>query len=320
MQKKHFLLVVISLALLSTIVFVGRSNLKRMVLDPMMGSQGYSGVMGGMGGDYMGDGYMGYSDPGSYPAMTPMLETKQMAIEPMMDSMLPYYYGDDALDVTDRSYEKSAYHSVVVSDVSKYMRGLKEYFASIDAVVLNTSVSSFNKYESSYLYVKVPVAQFDEATNRVTQDVKKIMDESVSAYDITGQVVNTSDALVALQEQKALKEAQIKDAKTEVEKTKIQIEVDRLTRQIAAAQKNQEATQTRTQYASISITAASNEKYFNPGSTGDFGYELERAWESLKSFVKVLLVFGIWMVVYSVIWAPVVWLVSKVMAKFKKQD
>ena len=40
--------------------------------------------------------------------------------------------------------------------------------------------------------------------------------------------------------EKALKEAQLKDAKTEVEKTRIQIDIDRLTRQIASAEKVQE--------------------------------------------------------------------------------
>ncbi len=316
MQKKHFLLVVVSLALLSTVWFVAKGNMGYGLMGSLMGGRMYptepmmdqvfieDGVGGGMGG-----------------VVENAVVSEKMALPSAgvtMEMMPPYYYGDDALYAEERYYEKSSYHSVVVNDVSKYMRGLKEYFSSINAVVLNSSMNSGDKYESASLYVKVPVDKFDEATGRITEEVKKVIDESVNASDITGQVVNTQENVTVLKEQKALKEAQLKDAKTEVEKTRIQIDIDRLTRQIASAEKVQENVETRTEYASISVTAASSEKYFNPGSTGDFGYELERAWESLKSFVKVLAVFGIWVVVYSVVWAPVVWIVGKVVRRFKK--
>ena len=310
MQKKHFLLVVVSLALLSTVFFVGRSNGGFNLLSQMMGRDD---MMDGFGGGY------GITEPmmAEAPVMEPKLAVDSTGMDIMRDSY-PQYYGDDALYMEERSYEKFSYHSVVVSDVSKYMRGLKEYFSSLDGVILNSTVNSSSKYESASLYVKVPVEKFDEATARVTEEVKKVMDESINASDITGQVVNTDENLTYLQEQKTLKEATLKDAQTEVAKAKIQIEIDRLARQITAAQKAKESVVSRTQFASLNITAAGNEKFFNPGATGDFGYELERAWESLKSFIKVLLVFGIWIVVYSIVWAPVVWIINKVAQKFRK--
>ncbi|GIK84272.1 MAG: hypothetical protein BroJett025_08940 [Patescibacteria group bacterium] len=320
MQKKHFLLVVVSLALLTTVFFVGRSNMGYNLLSQMMGRD-Y--MMDGVGGGYAVPEPMMYGGVTATPVMETKLAVDSVGIDSGMmvqpvEIMPPYYYGDDVLYMEERSYEKSSYHSVVVSDVTKYMRGLKEYFSSINGVILSSSVNSSSKYESASLYVKVPVEKFDEATTRVTEDVKKVIDESLNASDITGQVVNTEETVTYLQEQKTLKEAQLKDAKTEAAKAKIQIEIDRLTRQIEAAQKAQESVTTRTKYASLSVTAASNEKYFNPGTTGDFEYELQRAWESLKSFLKVLGVFGIWVAVYSVVWAPVVWIVSKIVNKFRK--
>lgn len=271
-------------------------------------------------GDMMEDSFIGYDDSVVTDKVMALPETGggRMIAEPMIGIMPPYYGGDNALDVEERSYEKSSYHSVVVKDVSKYMRGMKEYFSSIDGVVLNSSMNAGDKYESASLYVKVPVEKFDEATGRVTEDVKKIIDESVNAHDITGQVVRTDDNLVSLKEQKALKEAQLVDAKTELEKARIKIDIERLERQITSAEKAQQNIETRTEYASMSLTAASSEKYYNPGVSGDFEYEFQRAWESLKSFAKVLGVFGIWMVVYAIVWAPIVWIVNKVVKKFKK--
>jgi len=315
MQKKYFLLVVVSLALLSTVWFVARGNMKYGLMGSMMGQDYmYSDVI--MDDQFIARDEMGIGSESVVANKMPMPITGEM--DSMIGIMPPYYYGGDALDVTERSYEKSSYHSVVVKDVSTYMRGIKEYFASIDGVVLNSSLNSSDKYESASLYVKVPVEKFDEATGRVTEDVKKVIDESVNASDITGQVVRADDNLISLKEQKTLKEAQLKDAKTEVDKARIQIEVDRLARQIENAQKAQENVETRTQYASMSLTAASSEKYYNPGVSGDFEYEFQRAWESLKSFSRILAVFGIWMVVYAIVWAPIVWLVSKLVKKFKK--
>jgi hypothetical protein len=298
MQKKYFLIFVVILAFLSTVLFISRNNSMFRMMDGFLGS------------DYMMDD-IGVGGGIVSEQIEPMGYAPDIGI-------MPPYYGDDALYATERFYEKSSYHSVVVSNVDTYIRGLKEYFASIDAIILNSSMSSYDKYDSASLFVKVPVDSFDEATIRISQDVKKVVDESISSSDITGQVVNTQDTVIALQEQKALKEAQLKDATTEVEKSRIQIEINRLDRQIEAAQKAQENVESRTLYASMSVTAASSEKYFNPGTVGDFDYEFQRAWESLKSFIKVLLVFGIWLAVYSIIWAPIIWLVGKIVKKFRK--
>jgi len=68
----------------------------------------------------------------------------------------------------------------------------------------------------------------------------------------------------------------------------------------------------------MSLTAASSEKYYNPGVSGDFEYEFQRAWELLKSFSRIIAVFRIWMVVYAIVWSQIVWLVSKLVKKFKK--
>lgn len=243
--------------------------------------------------------------------------TSKIAIEPSI-GIMPPYYGDDALDVQERSYEKSSYHSVVVDDVPLYLRGMKEYFASIDGIILNSSMGSSDKYDSGSLYVRVPVDKFDEATTRVTEDVEKVVDESISAYDVTGQVVNTQENLQYLRDQRSLKEAELSEAQTEVEKRRIQIEIDRLDRQIRNAEQAQENVESRVEYASLSVTAASSERYFNPDATGDIRYEFERAWESLKSFFKVALLFGVWVLVYSVVWLPIVWIGNWIVKRVRK--
>jgi hypothetical protein len=255
--------------------------------------------------------------------MMPLFDGDRSEIAMIEDEMRggfipPYYGGDDALDVEDRVYQRSSYHSVVVDDVAVYLRGVKEYILSIDGKVLNSDMSVSDKYESGSLYVKVPVEKFDEATGRIVENIDKVISENINSSDVTGQLVNINDNLQSLKDAKSLKEASIKDAKTEVEKRQYQIEIERLERQIVAAEKATDRVEQKVEYASVSVSAADSERYFNPGSSSDMGYELERAWESLKRSIRVIAYFGVWVLVYSVIWLPVVWVGKKVAGKFEK--
>ncbi len=257
-----------------------------------------------------------YDDSESLIAKTSMME------EPMMypGGFLPPYYGDDALYVEDRVYQKSSYHSVVVDDVPAYLRGIREYVLSVGGKVLNSGVSSGagyqNGYDSGSLYMKVPVAKFDEATARVTENVKKVFSENIDSSDVTGQLVNTTDNLQYLKDEKSLKEAALLDAQTEVEKRRYKIEIERLDRQIADAEKGLESVEQTIEYSSITVQAADSERYYNPEARLSIYEEFLRAWESLKELLKVAGYFGIWVLVYSVVWFPIVWIIKKIFRKF----
>ncbi|MCB9813295.1 MAG: DUF4349 domain-containing protein [Pseudomonadales bacterium] len=273
------------------------------------------------------DAYMQYPSP-DFPVsdefpVEPMPEP--MLIDKMNDSIttgsMPIpYFADDYLYLNDRVYQKSSYHSVVVNDVPSYLRGMKEYFLSIDGKVLNSSISSNGDYNSGDLYVKVPVAKFEEATSRVTENVDKVVNENIDASDITGRLVGTTETVQALLDQKSLKEAALLDAKTEVEKRRFQIEIDRLTKQITAAEKSLDQVEQQVEYSSISITAADSERYFNPSARPTIKEEILRAWTSLKELLRVVGYFGIWVLVYSITWIPLVWVASKTVSKLKNNQ
>ncbi|MBD3279881.1 MAG: DUF4349 domain-containing protein [Candidatus Pacebacteria bacterium] len=226
---------------------------------------------------------------------------------------------DDALATDDRVYQKTAYHEVVVNDVGQYTQQLKGYFLSIDGRVLSSSMNSGDKYQSSYLMVKVPEAKFTEATNRVTNDVDKVVSENISAYDRTGQYVNTQDKLANLQEQKIEKELELTQAQTELAKKQIQLEIDRLERQITQAQQRLENVTEDVTYATLQITAANNQRYFGRQSgQPTLREELTDAWESMSTVLYFLARLGIWIGIYAIIWLPAVLIVKWVVKKFKK--
>ncbi|MGD9128943.1 MAG: DUF4349 domain-containing protein [Candidatus Woesebacteria bacterium] len=254
------------------------------------------------------------------------VETLERKISPsdIETAGTPYYpsYPDDALEVDERLYEKSSSHNLVADDVSSYIRQIKEYFLSIDGRILSTETSSNEKYQYGHIYAKIPVEKFDEATTRVANEAKKVISENITAQDRTGQLVNKNEAIEKLENQKALKEIELEEAKTESQRKKIQLEIDRLERQIEAAKKSLESTETRISYASVVLTVADSEAFFNPRTYRPSLLEsLRNAWDSASSILYLVAQVAIWVLVYAVIWLPIVlvlkWLGRRLMGKKK---
>ncbi len=241
--------------------------------------------------------------------------TSRKTLPPVM----PPIGGGDALDVEDRVYEKSSYHQVVVNDVSDYMRQIKEYILSVDGRVLTSNMSTSDKYHYGYITAKVPVEKFEEAAGRVTDKVDKIVSENVNAQDRTGQMVSSTTNLEKLEDQKLEKEIELTEAKTEAAKARIKLEISRLERQIETAKKKVSKVEAKIEYASVQVVAADSEKYFNPRmvTEPDLWEEIQDAWKSVSRVLVVVAKLAIWMVVYGVVWLPVVLLVQWVKGRKK---
>lgn len=227
-------------------------------------------------------------------------------------------YNNNALEVDNRVYEKRAYHYVLVKDVASYLNQIKEYALSIDGRVLASNVSSSQNYDSGYLTIKVPVAKFEEAASRVTNEVKKVLQEQITAYDTTGALVGRNEQLAKLQDQKIQKEIELDEAKTELEKRRIQLAIDRLIKQIEQVEKQVKNQEVKIEYATLEISATNQESYYHGGSPNPW-QELQRAWRSMKGVLMGLLAIGAWVAVYSLIWLPIVLIVKWIVKKVKKK-
>lgn len=274
-----------------------------------------------LGGVYMDRTVPGIGVSSSQPAREPMMMEQGMdkmgtSIAPMPPTYYPY--PGDALNVADRSIQKYAYHSVVVNNVDEYMKNIKEYFQSIGGTVL-----SYNQGTSQYDYlygnltVKVPQEKFDEAVNRVTQDVKKVITASVDVQDITGEVVAVNTTLQDLQDRKAEQEISLAEAANETERRRIQLEIDRLNRQIEQYEQSQQNQEERINYGTLNISVANREYNFNGGGPRPLLEVVQEAWRSLKSTGFGILYFLIWVVVYAAIWIPVVLLARWIWGKVR---
>lgn len=242
-------------------------------------------------------------------------ENEKMMIAPDYP-MPPMGGGDDAMMIKERAIEYNSYHSVIVEDVASYTKNLKEFITSKDGQVLSASQGKSDRYNYANIYAKVPVAAFEQTTQKITENTQKIINESVNTADRTGEVVNNLEQTETLKAEITVKEAQLKEATVQSEKTRIQNEITALQRRVAMFEQQGENIQQQVEYATVQVTVANNERYFDPRAQGTFLEELKEALRSLKDTFYGLVVIAIWTAVYSVVLIPLFlvcrWLVNKV--------
>lgn len=226
-------------------------------------------------------------------------------------SLPPYYYGDDALDVENRVYEKYAYQSAVVDNVDAYTKQLEEYVLSIDGRVLSSSISQQREFQVGYIMAKVPEPKFQESVNRIAEGVKKVVSKDINSQDITGSYTNTQEQIQRIQDQIAEAQIRLEEAETDAERRRIELEIQRLERSLQSAQNQADSVEQRVTYATIQVSVADSERYFNPDVRPSLWEQFKSAWRSLADIGYLLGFIAIWTVVYAIIWVPV-FLVGKV--------
>lgn len=260
----------------------------------------------------------------------------EMMVEDRMavTSMPMPYYGDDALDVEYRMYDRSASYDVIVDDVQQYLRSVREYVLSVDGVVLNDSYNKGDDWTAGSLYAKVPVEKFTEASDRVVDGVKEIYSSSSNSQDVTGSHVSATDRLQETRDMLAQTQAQLESTRALLDKAEegstvwrqyrsevLQLEnrVASYERTIKQYEENVDSIEAQVSYATIMVSAADSARYYNPRAAVSLWDHLELALESLGESGYKIASFFIWVVVYSVIWAPVLGLYLWLKGKGKKK-
>lgn len=319
MNNKKVAFVVLSFAIVAALLTMYRRTqmesgcIAGEYCDQVVTSESAPGLMGigampMMGGVKEAEPMMGRETVSITRSMKPGMESDLMYT-------MPYPGGDDALDVSERVYDRSAYQGVVVSNVTEFVKQVKEQILSVNGKVLSSSQSTDDDMQSAYIMAKVPAEKFDDITGMISAKAKKVMNESINSTDVTGQQVSLSEKMTELQEQKAKKATELAAARTEADKQRIQAELDRIDKQAVQLQKAQERFTEEVQYATISLTVANTERYFNPEADENISGEIRRAWKSLGGTGKIIAHFMVWVIVYAVIWLPIVmgarWLMRK---------
>lgn len=295
MKKKYLLGLVAVFVLAGVSIFITRSaDLRLPVVAP----------------EFRGNGGM-MEDSVSVGAEPMGLMEKRMPVDTQYSEPISPYFGGDALTVDQRQYETYASYSVVVKNVANYLNQLRDSYLAMEGRVLNLSINTTGKYQNGYLSAKVPVSSFDVATQQATAGIEKVVNQSQNTTDVTGIAVNLDEQIQQLETQRSQREVDLLEAKTDVEKKRIQLDINRLQNQIESLKKQKETQQTQVQYATITVSAASSEKVFNPSTRPDLWETLTLAFDSVVNNLYTVAQFFIWAAVYAIVLLPAIWLISR---------
>jgi hypothetical protein len=252
-------------------------------------------------------------------------EAKRVPAEATMDMVMPSspamimprpYYGD-SLSVENRVYMNTAYQGLLVSNMSEYLRQAKDYIQSNGGKVIHISQYTTDGMQYAYIDARLPAEKFDEATSLFASRAKKVMNQSLDNQDVTGQKKSMDDELLKLEEKKAAKATELSAATTELQRTRIQNEIDQINEQIEFTKTSQASFTENIKYSTVNLTISDSERYFNPEMSGGYEQQFKKAVYSLKATAKVLAIFFIWVAVYSIIWLPIVLFVRWVWRKLQ---
>ncbi len=261
----------------------------------------------------------GRSADNNYPTEAGLAEPMMLDRGAGSSYIYPPYYGDDALDVAERMYVYSSSYDVVVNNVPEYLNQLRDYILSVDGRVISYHVGKYDRTQSGYLQARVPTAVFDETKNRVTNGVKDVVRENVDSYDATGQVVGSAERVASLEGQLEERLAQLAELEAgSAAYVQMQNQITRLEQQLEQARQALESQEQNVQYSNIYVTAADSNRHFDGGARPD---PLTEFWDAVESLGDSLVGLGyllIWIVVYAVIWLPVVLVARWIWRWFKR--
>ncbi len=231
-----------------------------------------------------------------------------------VDVMPPAYDNQIAPDIINRAYQRYANFGVVVKDVSGYINNMRTYITTQGGIVTNVSVNQSDKYTYAYINSRIPVDKLDAAANTATQNVTKIMNQSLSTTDVTGYQQGMQDSITKTKRLLAEQQLMLSRATSEYEKSKIKLEIESLQNQLNNLQQELAGSKEQVQYANLDITAASSTKYFDGQPVGVWD-EVVTKTSSLRYIFINALRLAIYIAVYAIVWLPVLVVIKWVFGK-----
>ncbi|OGC47660.1 hypothetical protein A2886_02680 [candidate division WWE3 bacterium RIFCSPHIGHO2_01_FULL_42_13] len=261
-----------------------------------------------MGTDvYYNEGYMGEAT-GAYPAQDMMAQTYN-------------YYGNvvPQLDIEQRKLTKNAYLSVVVEDVNSAISQISARADEVGGYLVSSNATTPEGLASGDISIRVPSDRLSETLEFLRGLSVKVVSENVSGQDITDQYVDVEERLATLNETKARYEEILADA-TDIN------DILNVTQQIMYIQDQIDYYTGQLKYLEASANSSLITVYLSTDEL-QLPYSPEQPWRpnvilkyAVRSLMQNLQDLGsvvIWVLVYAVVWVPLVLAVLFVKQRLK---
>lgn len=272
-------------------------------------------MMGVSAPGYSNSEFSGVSNMMGAPAMPKsaggmMGDVARSILPPPGDSGVPPSERKDRLVIQETTL------SMVVKDATKMLKEIQSTAERLGGFLVNSSLSRPEESASGTIIVRVPDTKLAEALDAFRGFAVRVVDEQVSGRDVTDQYEDLDARLATLEKTKA-KFEEIFGRATEIQDIlQVQQQIISLQSQIDSVKGQQQYLSQSAKLSKITVYLSTDEFSlpYAPAEPWRPNLVVKLAVRSLVTHLRSLGTAAIWIVVYSVIWGPilgVIWYFKK---------
>jgi len=209
--------------------------------------------------------------------------------------------------VTDRMVIKESNLSLLVNKVADSQKKILQKVRETGGFMVSVSLSNPQEEATSTVIVRVPVKKLDQALDYFRSLAVKIVSENLQGEDVTDQYVDLQARLNTLDKTKT-KFEQLLDRATLVQDIlDVQRELINVQSQIDAVKGQQQYLEKNAQMTKIIIYLSTDELSlpYAPSEAWRPQVIFKQAIRSMVGTLRSLGTLAIWMIVYAIVWIPI---------------
>jgi hypothetical protein len=223
-------------------------------------------------------------------------------------STVSYAPAAPQLEVTDRQVVRTSTMSLLVKDVRETITNIQTITTEGSGYTVTTNIHEGDGTTTGYISIRVPTAQLDQTLESLRGLAVKVVSENISGQDITDEYIDAQERLRILAKTKGIYE-EILDEATEVDDIlRIQEKMLRVQSQMDTLRGQLKYMSATASSALISITVSTDELSlpYMPDNAWRPKVVVKYAVRSLLTHLQKLGSLGIWVIIYGVVWIPLV--------------
>jgi hypothetical protein len=209
---------------------------------------------------------------------------------------------------TNRMVVQNSNLSLLVKDVSRTVTAIRQYVPGVGGYMVDSSVNRPEEGGTGTITIRVPSDKLDTVLTYLRGLAVKVVSENLEGTDVTDQYVDNDARLAILEGNKARFEQIMAKAVTVDDILQVQQQIFNLQQQIDAIHGQQNYLEKTSQMAKITIYLSTDELAlpYAPAQPWRPEVVFKYAVRSLLSTLQNLGTLIIWVIVYAVIWVPIV--------------
>lgn len=209
-------------------------------------------------------------------------------------------------EIKDRLVIQQSYLSLLVKNVRETVDKILEHTSQSGGYMVNSSLENPGEAPYATVIIRIPANKLSQALDFFRSLSLKVVSENLTGYDVTDQYVDIETRLATLSKTKTKFEDMLDKAVEISDILNVQRELINLESQIDQWKGQQQYLEKSAQMAKVTIYLSTDEIAlpYTPSETWRADVIFKLAVRSLIANLRKVATAFIWVVVYSVIWIP----------------